>query len=127
MAQFRDVPARTQSTRPSLEVTAFGFPTIHAHYPHHDDDKAMVWKQAGVPGQYSGLQHTRVVENEKLVGKEHHLISVIKSYMGKNQIKRMAKIKDAKQRVAGRNVSKGVVQRTDDDSSKPTSPVQNSM
>lgn len=77
---LRNAPARTHSTRPSLELTAFGFPTLHPHYPHHDLDKHDIWSQAGVPGAYCGTRHTGIVENEKLIGKEHHLINVYKIY-----------------------------------------------
>lgn len=84
-----DVEARARSYRLSTEQTAFGFPTINPHYPHHDDDKLIVWRQAGIPGQYTGLQHSKWVENEKFLEREHYFLNAITSIVNKNKTKKM--------------------------------------
>ena len=52
--KMKDIMGRTQSIRPSIELTAFGFPTIHPNYPHRDENKKVVFRQSGCPGQYTG-------------------------------------------------------------------------
>lgn len=79
---FNFVSPKVKSTR-NGEVTAFGFPTIHAQ-----DEEAMhkMQKKAGVPGSKaktstgSPLVHTRYVENELLVSKNNPIQNSIKQY-----------------------------------------------
>ena len=40
--KYQNIKGRTQANRPSVELTAFGFPTIHPNYPHRDENKYFV-------------------------------------------------------------------------------------
>lgn len=70
---LKNIGARTTSFRDPKLLTAYGFPTIHPHYPHHHHEKKNVRMQAGVPGQFFGSERNEILENDKLVTPKQHL------------------------------------------------------